>query len=506
MTELHFPWLEAAILLPLAGSLWVRRLGDSERGRRWWLLFAGLTFLLTLGAWIDFCLLHATEADDRWRLVTLFGREEPIFVIDHLSAPLLPWLALLYFLIAIGSVQAKLKRFSFSWKLVYEAAVLAIFSCKDPWVLVTLLVLGTLPPFVELRGRGKPTRVFTVHMLLYAGLLVLGQALVDRSASSEARSLWTTLPLLIAVLVRCGIVPFHIWVLDFFEQATLGTALLFVTPITGAYAAVRLVLPIAPQGVLHSMGLLSLVTAVYAAGMSLIQRDGRRFFCYLFLSHAALVVVGLEMVTAIGLTGALCVWLSVGLSLGGFGLTLRAIEARRGRLSLARFQGLYEHTPNLAMCFVLTGLGSVGFPGTFGFVGTEILVDGATVAYPYVGIAVVLAAAINGIAVVQAYFYLFTGTRYASSVPLRMRPRERYAVLTLATLILLGGFFPQPGVESRHQAAKDILELRSQLGTDGGKGFVRLPVATVRTAVRPELYSADSLGARPAGDTTGPNR
>ena len=103
------------------------------------------------------------------------------------------------------------------------------------------------------------------------------------------------------------------------------------------------------------------------------RRDGdgpaeaRRFFAYLFLSHASLVLVGLELHTSLTLTGSLCLWLSVILSLGGFGLTLRALEARVGRLSLTEFHGLYEHSPALAVCFLLTGLASVGFPGTLGF-------------------------------------------------------------------------------------------------------------------------------------------
>lgn len=506
MTELHFPWLESAVLLPLAGSVWVRRWGDSERGRRCWLFFAGLTFVLTVGAWADFELLHATEAHDCWEFSRLFGLQKPVLVIDQLSAPLLPWLSLLFFLTAIVTLQAKVRRFSFSWKLIYESIVLAIFSCKEPWILIALLCLGTLPPFLELRARGKPTRVFALHMLLYIGLLVVGEMCIDHESGRRVHTLWATLPLLGAVLVRCGIFPFHIWVTDLFEHATLGTALLFVTPIAGAYAAVRLVLPIAPDWVLHGMGLLSLVTAVYASGMALIQRDGRRFFCYLFLSHAALVLVGLEMATSIGLTGALCVWLSVGLSLGGFGLTLRAVEARRGRLSLGGFQGLYEHTPSLAMCFVLTGLASVGFPGTFGFVGMEILVDGATLSYPYVGIAVVVAAAINGIAVVQAYFYLFTGTRYTSSVPLWMRARERYAVLTLAALILAGGFYPQPGVASRHRAAAEILQQREHLGTDGSQGVSGRSAPDDRPLPDPSAAREPLAPAQPAAPPSVPGR
>jgi NADH-quinone oxidoreductase subunit M len=294
-------------------------------------------------------------------------------------------------------------------------------------------------------------------------LLALGQTLVDLEGGSTAHSVWAILPLLIAVLVRSGIIPFHCWMTDLFEHATFGTALLYVIPFAGAYAAVRLVLPIAPEWVLRSMGLVSLATAVYAAGMALIQRDARRLFCYLFLSHSALVLVGLEMLTPIGLTGALCVWLSVGLAMGGFGLTLRALESRVGRLSLVDFQGLYDHTPNLAMCFLLTGLASVGFPGTFGFVGTELLVDGAVEAYLSVGVAVVVAAAINGIAVVKAYFLLFTGTRHISSVSLQIAARERYAVLALAALIFSGGFVPQPGVESRHRAADEILQAHAAL-------------------------------------------
>jgi NADH-quinone oxidoreductase subunit M len=233
-----------------------------------------------------------------------------------------------------------------------------------------------------------------------------------------------------------------------------------VTPITAAYAALRLVFPIAPDWVLQSIGLVSLATAFYAAGMALVQREARRFFCYLFLSHSALVFAGLESATTLGLTGALCLWLSVALSLAGFGLTLRALEARRGRLSLIEFHGVYEHTPALAVCFLLTGLASVGFPGTFGFVGTELLVDGAVEAYPHVGVVVTIVAALNGIAVLRAYFLLFTGTRHVSSVSLAIGRREQLAVLTLAALILGGGLMPQPGVASRHHAAAKILRAR----------------------------------------------
>ena len=149
------------------------------------------------------------------------------------------------------------------------------------------------------------------------------------------------------------------------------------------------------------------------------------------------------------------------LSLGGFGLTLRALEARFGRVSLTDYHGLYEHSPSLAVFFLLTGLASVGFPGTIGFISVELLVDSAVNANLYVGIAVVTASALNGIAVVRAYFLLFTGARHVSTVSLGTGLRERIGVLTLSALILAGGIFPQPGVTDRHRAAVEILEDRA---------------------------------------------
>ena len=229
-----------------------------------------------------------------------------------------------------------------------------------------------------------------MHMTLFVILLVFGWAIVERSTrSSGPPAWWVTLPLLAAILVRCGTVPAHCWLTDWFEHASLGIALLYVIPLSGVYAAVRLVLPIGQDWVLRSIGLISLVTAVYAAGMATIQRETRRFFAYLFLSITSLVLVGLELQTELSLTGSLCLWFAVIVSLGGFGLTFRALEARFGRLSLTDYHGLYEHAPTLAVFFLLTGLASVGFPGTLGFIATELLVDSAVEANPYIGIGVI---------------------------------------------------------------------------------------------------------------------
>jgi len=451
------PWLDLAILAGLVGSAIVGLVRSPNRAFRLGLAFNGASLACAAMASIGF---YQGARPGPWDLqARAFGRT--LFALDELSATLVPAVALLHFLTALATAATHMRRFSSSWSLASSALRLATFSCRSPWPLVVLLSLATIPPYVELRNRRRPTRLYLIHMSAFVALLVLGQALVGQTLRASGQApWWAILPLLAAVLILCATVPAHCWLTDWLEHASMGIALLYIVPMTGVYAVVRLVLPIAPGWVLSTIGLFSTFTAVYAAGMATVQRDTRRFFANLLLSLASLVLVGLELHTELSLTAALSLWTSVLLSVGGFGLMLRALEARFGRLSMAEYHGLYEHSPMLAVCFLVTGLASIGFPGTLGFIAMDLLVDSAVEANPYIGVGVVAAAALCGIAVMRAYFLLFTGKRHASTLDLSLGLREKIAVLTLTALALGGGFFPQPGISSRLRAAEEILAAR----------------------------------------------
>jgi NADH-quinone oxidoreductase subunit M len=461
MHELRFPWLALCVLIPAAGAVRVRFAREPNAARRQSLLASGLALACAVAAWADFGALGSIEARDRWDLT---GRlfHPGLLVVDELSAPKLPLAALIYFLTTLATLRTKVREFSFARSLGSEAILLATLACKLPWGVVALLAAGTVPPYLELRKAGKPRRVYAMHMALFVTLLCLGQWLVGVGDRPAGPSTTAVVLLAAAVLLRSGVAPVHCWMTDLFEHATFGTALLFVTPMVGVYGVTRLVLPVAPPWALQAVSLASLVTAVYAAGLAIVQREARRFFCYLFLSHSSLVLVGLETATPIGLTGALCLWLSVALSLTGFGLVIRCVEFRIGRVSLSDFHGLYAQVPMLAALFLITGLASIGFPGTAGFVGLELLVDGTAQASPLVGAAVVVVAALNGLAVMHAYFRIFAGRPHVASINLGIRRAERISVLVLAGLILGGGLYPQPGVTTRYRAAAGLTSARAR--------------------------------------------
>src|SRR4029077_12757845 len=101
---------------------------------------------------------------------------------------------------------------------------------------------GVVPPLMELRERRRPVRVYLLHMGVFVGLLIVGWWLTDTGSRGVGPGL-----LLAAILIRCGAVPAHCWLTDWFENSSFGNAILFVTPLTGVYMPIPLHLPLAPD-------------------------------------------------------------------------------------------------------------------------------------------------------------------------------------------------------------------------------------------------------------------
>lgn len=459
MPELHGPWLEIAIFLPIIAMILVG-LVPSARWR-WKIssLVAGIVFAITLIDWLDFLSLRTFEAHDPFSLSqSLFGRE--FIVVDEFNAPLLALSSWLYFAVILLTPSSKRERFPFGLTLVSMTLLLALMSTRAPIGVMILLAALNLLPLIELKQRRQAWQMFAAYQGLAILLMVVGWWLVDVERLTSAQSVTGSVLLAIGLLIRCGCAPFHSWLIDLLDRASLGTSLLFITPMVGAYGVARLLLPISTPAVLQAITIASLLTAIYASGLMLVQTCTRRFYGYLFLANSSLLLVGLESLTAVGLTASLSLWLSINISLMSLGLVVRALEGRVGRLDLTRFHGLFRQMPLMAAFFLVAMLASIGFPGTIGFVGTELLVDYATHSRALYGIVVLAAMALNGIAAMRVYFKLFTGTMAPASISMQPRPVEQIVIWVMIALMIGGGLYPQPGVSTRYHAATELLKRR----------------------------------------------
>jgi NADH-quinone oxidoreductase subunit M len=393
---------------------------------------------------------------------------EEIVRIDTLSAALLPFAAGLWLLTVAVTPRASLDQRGLRRTAVTTLITLACFLTESA---VVLLVLSAASVWTFLTALADPAhryqrRVVVMYLGISTLLFGIGVALLVspgvQGTVFETAGMWLVV---IAALVRKGIVPFHAWVPEVFDHGRLGPAILFNAPQLGAYMTVVLIVPRASPEMLRVIALLALGTAVYGAALALVQRSARRACGYLFMSQSALVMAGLDCTSVTALAGGLLVWLSAGLAFAGLARCVLVLEARRGRLDLTTYHGGYDRMPVLAITFLAMGLACTGFPGTLGFVGQELLVDGAVDVFPVMGFAVVIASALTGLAVLRMYFSLFCGRPDAVAHPslrLGLKPREAWTFVALVATLVGLGIVPRPLADSRFDASAEILKLRQQ--------------------------------------------
>jgi NADH-quinone oxidoreductase subunit M len=414
-----------------------------------------VVFLSTLAASSAWYVSSESRVTDRFDPGRLLGHE-PLFAVDAVNALLLPFGALIFLFVLLVQPSRDLSQRSLRRVLIAEAVTLAAFMSSHPVVLAALWCLSVAGGWWELRAQGEvgrgPARIFCWYMLPSCALVLLGAGLMTAEIGGAAAVLLVA----IAVMIRKGIVPLHSWLPDLFGRAPLPLSVLFNAPQIGAWVAVRVVAPRAPLWILEMISFAALLTAVHGAGMALVQTSPRRVLGWLFLSQSALILVGLESQASVAQAGGLAMWISSGLALTGFGMTLSALEARRGPLSLLRFDGGYERKPLLAVCFLTLGLASAGFPGTLGFVAQEALVHGVVKDFPYLGFAILVASMLNGITVLRMYFTLFCGRIDPDRVPQPLQPREQLGFVILVVLLVAAGVYPRPFLWSQAAAVEEI--------------------------------------------------
>ena len=448
MTPSAFPLLGLTLLAPLAGAAVAAFLKSPATAWRWSL--GVVLFTLTGAVATSTVFAFRPEAG---------GLAAGGFQVDDIAAPMLPVLAALHLLTLLGTSKSALTPLFCARLLLSASATLALVTASSGSVLIALIVLIATLPVWDMQSRGRRSRGVLFYLAPAIALLLLGWTFADGSKVA-----WATGAMLVALRMMGGVVPLHGWLPTLFQRASFGAATLLVLPLVEVVAVTRLLLPHASEGMLHAAGIACLVTAVYSAGMAVVQNEARRFYAFLALGQTSMVMFAVMLHTPTSLTAALCLWISIILSLAGLGYSIRALEARFGSLSLREHHGHYEQVPGLAVVFLIAGLASVGFPGTIGFVPMELLISGSAQHGLGYSVTLALASMLNGIAILRAYFSLFTGRRPTTSVSLQLTAKERVGVVLIAVPVLLAGWFSPQVAASRHRVAEEILRSRQAEG------------------------------------------
>jgi NADH-quinone oxidoreductase subunit M len=215
---------------------------------------------------------------------------------------------------------------------------------------------------------------------------------------------------------------------------------------TGAYALLRIAIPLFPEAAQRSMPLLlvlGLVGIVYASLVALGQKDMKRLVAYSSIGHMGLVVLALAVWDSLTLSGAVLQMVNHGLTTAALFIMVGMLDERFHTRTLADFGGLWKSMPVFSAFFLLFAMASLGMPGLNNFVSEFLILVGVFRAQPLVG-----SLAFATIVLTLIYVLKLVQDTLAGPVKLHgcrdISPRELLILLTLALAVLGNGLYPQP--------------------------------------------------------------
>ncbi len=336
-------------------------------------------------------------------------------------------------------------------------ATAGAYLVTNPWYFLILWTASSLPQILYFRSHQSQARaVYSLHHLVSVIFLLLAFNLLRTSdanwqlgaVSPEGGAHpWGVALLIAAAFLRQGIFPMHLWFKAGFKTKPFPLNIGFYLGNLGFFLFVRAILPLIEAHFGEwSVGILGwgIVSGLYFSNMALVQKKIRSGVFYVMLAQFSILFCGLEAGSVTGKVGVLYQFLTLGLAFGGLIACIYLLESNLGELEQGRFYGLQEENPILALFFLLFSLCAVALPLSMGFIGEDLIFHAVVERYPWIGLGLIVTAAINGIALLRITAFLFRGTREASTdgrIPLGLAQKLALAVV----MILLFGFGIYPG-------------------------------------------------------------
>lgn len=527
-----FPWLSAAILLPIAASLLIPFVPDDGDGRkvRWYALGVALTtFLLTVGGYLNGYdpSIEGLQLVERVSWLPDLGLAWSVGA-DGLSMPLILLTSFITALACLAAwpVSFKPKLFYFLL-LAMDGGQIAVFAVQDMLLFFLAWELELIPVYLLLAIWGGKKRQYaaTKFILYTAGsslfILLAGLAMafygggpptfeytaLAAKGFSAGFQILCYAAFLIAFGVKLPIVPLHTWLPDAHGEATAPVHMLLAGILLkmGGYALLRFnvqLLPDAHVKFAPFLVVLGVVNIIYAALTSFAQRNLKRKIAYSSISHMGFVLIGIGSLSALGTSGAMLQMVSHGLIGASLFFLVGATYDRTHTLQLDEMGGVGQKMRKMFALWTVCSLASLALPGMSGFVSELMVFVGFATSEAYTLGFRILISILAAIGVILTPIYLlsmlreiFFGKENAELVShsnlVDAEPREIYVIACLLIPIIGIGLYPRIMTDS-YRASIESLVQRESLA------FAKMGPLPLKNVFRPtNSLGAASLGGRP---------
>lgn len=285
----------------------------------------------------------------------------------------------------------------------------------------------------------------------------------------------------LALAVKLAVWPFHTWLPDAYSEAPTSASMLIAGVLTkmGAFAMLRLMLPIFPlqmqqaAGVLGFFAFMSIIVGAWVAyniARVPLRREGKlndlkRLISYLSINHMGYVMLAIAAAgaaanmgdlnsRAIAINGAVMQMFAHGLSTSALFFLAGSLAERTGSYQLTSFGGLRMIVPVMAALMGVAMFANLGLPGMAGFVGEFFIFRGTWATLPIWTILSMVGLVISALALLLMYQRIFSGPVNERLRNLPDLNAREWAVLTpLLALLIIFGVYPLPLMDLANQTA-----------------------------------------------------
>ena len=519
MSSSGFPWLTLVVFLPLLGVAAI--LLVEEALAKWVALgVSSLVFLASLPLWILFD--ESTPAmqfveSHQWiaspsinYTVGVDGISLPLVILTTLLTPLCV-------LISWTAIETRVREFMISL-LVMETATIGVFVALDFVLFYVFWETMLIPMYLLIGIWGGPNRVYAAikfflytlagSVLLLVAIIVLyfyaGKESFDILTLSNAEypawlQAWLFWAFFAAFAVKVPMFPFHTWLPDAHVEApTAGSVMLASVLLKlGAYGFLRFSLPMLPNATQQFTSVvlfLSVVAIIYGAYMAFAQADLKKLIAYSSVSHMGFVTLGIFVLNAQGIEGAILQMVNHGITTGALFLCVGIVYERTHSREISDNSGLAASMPVYATFLVIFALSSVGLPGMNSFVGEFFVLVGA-----FMWNKAVATAAALGVILAAAYILWMlqrviygTPAQHMASKLHDMNWREIGTLAPLAFFVFWIGLYPKPLLDVMHASVDHLVQEQANVMTvdAGPSSFSPMPMTSGQVSPLPRWERA----------------
>ncbi|MBJ7263350.1 MAG: NADH-quinone oxidoreductase subunit M [Burkholderiaceae bacterium] len=488
MASNSFPWLSAAIFVPILFGLLILAVGRDDRAglvRKLSLVGAVAGFLVTLPLYGGFdTTTAAMQFVENVPWIDAFSINYHLGV-DGISL----WFVLLTAFITIIVVVA-------GWEVItknvaqYMAAFLilsglmvGVFAALDGLLFYIFFEATLIPMYIIVGVWGGANRVYAAFKFflytLMGSLLTLIAFIYLWHASGGSFDIATWhqvklgytpqvlifLALLAAFAVKVPMWPVHTWLPDAHVEAPTGGSIVLAAIMLklGAYGFLRFSLPIAPDAsasLAPMMITLSLVAVVYIGLVAIVQEDMKKLVAYSSVAHMGFVTLGFFIFNTAGVEGAIVQMVSHGFVSGAMFMCIGVLYDRMHTRRIADYGGVVNTMPKFVTFFVLFSMANSGLPATSGFVGEFMVIMGAVEYNFWIGLlaatALIFGAAYSLWMVKRVAFGDIANDHVRELTDINTREFAMLGVMAIAVLAM--GIYPKPFTDVMHVSVEALLQ------------------------------------------------